>query len=188
MERSIHLKTAFVLSGGGSAGAVQAGMVRALYERGIVPDFIVGSSVGALNGSFLASRPATLKSAFELAAIWTRLRFRGIFPLSPFRGLRALSGHSNHLVSSLGLAAVLSRWLEFERLEDAPTPLHVIATDLLSGQAVRLSEGQAVPAILASSAIPGVLPTVRIEGLDLVDGGVTDNNPVSHAWPSALNE
>ena len=67
-------RTAFVLAGGAALGAMQAGMVHALYERGIVPDLLVGTSAGALNAAFLASRPPTVATAGELAAIWRGLR------------------------------------------------------------------------------------------------------------------
>src|SRR5262249_57479737 len=78
-------KTAFVLSGGASLGAVQVGMVRALYERGIEADLIVGTSVGSINGGFLASRPQRPRTAEELAEVW-----RGIRPAKNF-ALRALT-------------------------------------------------------------------------------------------------
>jgi NTE family protein len=79
-------KTAFVLSGGASLGAVQVGMIRALYERGIVPDLILGTSVGALNGAFIASRPATLQTASELADVWREIGRGQVFPLNPLTG------------------------------------------------------------------------------------------------------
>src|ERR1700722_14723003 len=74
-------RTAFVLAGGASLGAMQAGMVRALYERGIAPDLLIGTSAGALNAAFLASRPATVATAEELASVWRGLRRRDILPL-----------------------------------------------------------------------------------------------------------
>lgn len=72
---------AFVLSGGGSIGSIQVGMLHALYERGVRPDFIVASSAGALIGAFLASRPATVTTAQELGRIWSELRSREVFPI-----------------------------------------------------------------------------------------------------------
>jgi NTE family protein len=75
--------TAFVLSGGASLGAVQVGMLRALYERGIRPDLIVATSAGAINGAFIASRPQTVETADELAAIWGRVRRAAGFPREP---------------------------------------------------------------------------------------------------------
>lgn len=76
-------RTAIVLSGGGSLGAVQVGMLRALYERGLEADLIVGTSVGAVNGGFIASRPPTPETANQLAEIWQGLGRGDIFPLNP---------------------------------------------------------------------------------------------------------
>ncbi|PRX46576.1 NTE family protein [Prauserella shujinwangii] len=174
-------KTGFVLSGGGSLGAIQAGMVRALYERDIAPDLIVGTSVGALNSAFLASRPPAVPTARTLADVWTSLRHRDVFPLSPLTALLGLLGFRDHLVSPRGLKKLLRRWVEFDRLEQAPVPLHLIATEVLTGDERRLSSGPAAEAARASAALPGVFPPVRIGGDPLMDGGVTNNTPISQA-------
>ncbi len=179
--------TAFVLSGGASLGAIQAGMLEALYERGVVPDVICGSSVGAVNGGFIASRPATVQTARELGDVWRALRRSAIFPTNPVTGLLGLVGRRDSLVPDAGLERILRRHLQFERLQDAPIPLHVTATDVRTGDAVRLSRGDAIDAILASAAIPGVLPAVRWHGQALVDGGVADNTPLSHALALGAN-
>lgn len=174
-------RTAFVLSGGGSLGAVQVGMLRALYERGVAPDLVVGASVGAVNGAFIASRPPTAATAGELGEIWAGLGRRQIFPLNPLTGFLGFFGVRSSLVSAEGLERLLDRYTEFEELEDAPTPLHVLSTDLLSGHEVRLSEGKARMAVLASAAIPGVFPAVDWRGRKLIDGGVSNNTPISTA-------
>ena len=83
---------AFVLSGGASLGAIQVGMLRALYEREIAPDLIVGTSAGALNGAFIASRPQTVATADALGDIWRGLRRGHVFPLNPSPGCSASSG------------------------------------------------------------------------------------------------
>ena len=83
--------TAFVLSGGASLGAVQAGMLRALYERGVAPDLIVGTSVGAVNGAFIASRPAAPATAEQLADVWRGVGRGDVFPVNHSR---ASSGSS----------------------------------------------------------------------------------------------
>jgi len=172
---------AFVLSGGASLGSIQAGMVLALYERGIAPDVIVGTSVGAINGAYLASRPPTTETAEGLADIWRALKTSQIFPPSPATAVMALLGRRDNLVSIDRLSALIASHQQFVRLEDAPITLHVIATDVRNGQARRLSSGDARTAVLASSAIPGVYPSVRFAGLDLVDGGVANNTPISDA-------
>lgn len=174
-------KTAFVLSGGASLGAIQAGMLRALYERGIRPDLIVGTSVGAVNGAFVASRPQSPQTADELAEIWRGIGRGDVFPLNPVTGFLGFFGASDHLVPDSSLRRLLADHLEFGRLQDAPIELHVIATDVLSGDEVRLSSGDALDAVMASAAIPGVFPPVVWRDRELVDGGVANNAPITHA-------
>jgi NTE family protein len=160
---------------------MQAGMLHALYERGIVPDLLVGTSAGALNAAYVASRPQTVATARELGAVWCGLRRKDVFPLRPATLLSGLAGRRDHLVSDCGLRRVAARHLQITRLEEAAIPLHLIACDPLSGQEVRLSEGPAVQAVLASAAIPGLLPPVRFGDRLLTDGGVSNNTPISHA-------
>src|ERR1700748_3016825 len=95
-------RTAFVLAGGAALGAMQAGMVHALYERGIAPDLLIGTSAGALNAAFLASRPATTATAQELAAVWRGLRRSDILPLRPATLLSGLAGRRDHLIPRPG--------------------------------------------------------------------------------------
>jgi NTE family protein len=175
------MTNAFVLSGGASLGAIQVGMLQALYERGIKPDLIVGTSAGALNGAYVASRPPTIATAQSLADVWRSLRSRQIFPPSPGTALLALAGRRDHLISSDRLRELVESYQQFTRLEDAAIPFHVIATDIRTGRARRLSEGDARRAVLASAAIPGVFPSVWFGGTDLVDGGVANNTPISDA-------
>jgi NTE family protein len=175
------VKTAFVLSGGASLGAIQAGMLRALFERGIEPDLIVATSVGALNGAYVSSRPPTIETADELAALWRRVRREQVFPLNPLTSLRGLIGGRSNLVSSAGLRRIIEANVAIERLEDLDVPLHVIATDLFSGRELRLSEGRLCDAVMASAAIPGVFAPVEWGETELVDGGVSNNTPITHA-------
>jgi NTE family protein len=179
---------AFVLSGGASLGAIQVGMLQALYERGIAPDLIVGTSVGAINGAFIASREPTLETAQELGEVGRRVRRSDVFPTSVLTGFVGFIGRTDHLVSERSLRRLVSRYVGFDRLEDATIPLHVIAADLLSGGEKRLSQGPAVEAVMASTAIPGVFPAVEWEGHELVDGGVVNNTPISHALELGAEE
>ena len=156
-------------------------MIRALYERDVAPDLIVGSSVGALNGAFLASRPPSVKTADELAVLWRGLGRGQVFPLNPVTGFFGFIGARDHLISDGALRRLVDEHLEFGALEKAPVPFHVIATDLLSGRELRLSEGDALKAVLASAAIPGVFPPVEWEGRSLIDGGVSNDTPILHA-------
>jgi NTE family protein len=174
-------RTAFVLSGGASLGAMQVGMLRALYERGITPDLLVATSAGALNAAFVASRPQTLATADELGRVWCRLHRDDVFPMNPRTLIGGLTSHHDHLVSDRGLRRLAGRHLQIELLEQATIPLHLVAFDLLSGHEVRLSDGPAMDALLAVAAIPGVLPPVQRDDRLLVDGGIVDNTPISHA-------
>jgi NTE family protein len=174
-------RTAFVLAGGAALGAMQAGMVHALHERGIAPDLLIGTSAGALNAAFLASRPATAATAEELAAVWRGLGRSDILPLRPATLIAGLAGRRDHLIPDRALRRLAARHLQFERLEQAAIPLHLVAFDLLAGTEVRLSDGPLADAVLGAAAIPGVLPPVRWRGRLLADGGIADNTPVSHA-------
>lgn len=175
------MSVAFVLSGGASLGAIQVGMLRALYERRIVPDLIIGTSIGALNGLYIASRPATPETVDALAQIWLGSHRFEIFPPDPITGLLGLMGLTNHFLPSVGLRRILRRHQNINRLEDTTIPLHVIATDARSGMERRLSQGPAQPAVMASAAMPGIFPAVEIDGDQLVDGGVASNTPTSDA-------
>jgi NTE family protein len=172
------MTTAFVLSGGASLGSIQVGMLQALADHGIRPDLIVGTSVGAVNGGWLAGGDDDLG---KLADIWCGLNRNDVFPTSPITSVLGLAGWGNHLVPDRGLRRLLRKHLRFVRLQDAPIPLHVVATDVLTGVDVRISQGDAIKAIMASSAIPGVFPPVVIDDRLLMDGGVVENTPIGHA-------
>jgi NTE family protein len=172
-------KTAFVLAGGGSFGAVQVGMLRELVKDGIVPDLVVGSSVGAINGAYFAGAP-TLEGVALLEAIWCGLRRRDVFPFT-WRSLVGLLMGRDYLVDPRGLRALLEQRLPYRNLEDAVIALHVVATDVLGGGTVRLSAGPAADAVLASCAIPAAFPPVRIGERQLMDGSVASNTPISVA-------
>jgi len=171
------MATAFVLSGGANLGAAQVGMLTAVAEAGVQPDLVIGTSVGALNGAWVAAG-APLE---DLGAVWRSLRRSSVFPTNPLRGLLGFSGLSDHLIRNGGLRRLLHDNLRFDRLEDAPTPLHVVVTDVLTGAGVLLSSGPAEDSILASAAIPGVLPAVSLGKRAYMDGGVVNNSPISHA-------
>lgn len=172
---------AFVLSGGASLGATQVGMLHALYERGIVPDVIVGTSAGALNGAFIASRPQTVATADALGNVWRGLRRGQVFPLNPVTGLLGFVGSRDHLVPASGLRRLIARHVQGETFDDLTIPLHVVATDVLSGEEHCISTGTLSDAVLASSSIPGILAPVRRGDRTFMDGGVANNAPISDA-------
>jgi NTE family protein len=172
---------AFVLAGGASLAAMQAGMLRALYERGIRADLLVATSAGALNAAFIASRPQTVDTARELAEVWRGLHRQDVFPIHPPTVIAALANQRDHLVPDRALRHLAASHLEIDRLEHAHTPLHLAAFDILRGEAAYLSEGPALDAVLAAAAIPGVLPPVRWGRRLLVDGGLVANTPIARA-------
>jgi NTE family protein len=172
---------AFVLTGGASLGAVHVGMLQALYGKGITPDLIVGASVGAINGVFIASRPQTPETAQALTEVWTGLSRSDIFPTHFATGLLGFSGRRAHMIPNRGLRRLLKTHTQFANLEDARIPLHVVATDAANGQELVLTSGNAVEAVLASAAIPGIFPPVEWEGRTLIDGGISNYAPISHA-------
>jgi NTE family protein len=175
------MTTAFVLSGGASLGAVQVGMLQALTERQVTPDLLVGTSAGAVNAAYVAAHGTGRVALGQLADIWAGLRREHVFPLGPRRVLAALAGRRDSLCSDESLRRLVGRYLTFTELEHAEIPLHIVTTDLLSGDEVLLSAGDAVSAVLASTAVPGILPPVRRENLTLVDGGLADNAAISQA-------
>jgi NTE family protein len=172
---------AFVLSGGASLGAIQVGMLRALYERDIKPDLIVATSAGAINGAFIATRPQTVATADELERVWHGVRRGQVFPFNPLSGLLGFLGSRAHLVPDSGLRRLVVKHVERERLEELPIPLYVVAVDVVTGEELLLSAGPVVEAVMASAAIPAVLPPVPWADRELMDGGVANNTPISHA-------
>lgn len=172
--------TAFVLSGGGSLGAVQVGMLQALTEAGIHPDLLIGTSVGAVNAAWIGGCPDH-QGALRLGEVWRGLRRQDIFPLSPWSSACGLLGRSNYVVSNSNLRDVLVKHMPYERLEQAAVPVHVITTELRTGRSVLISSGPAVPALLASTAIPGIFPPVTIGRRQFIDGGVANHTPIAAA-------
>lgn len=172
--------TALVLAGGGSLGAIQVGMLQALVDAGVTFDLVVGASVGAINGAYFAARPSATGVA-ELAQIWLGLQQTDVFPFSLADTLGALLHQRGHLLQTAALLRLIRRTLPVQRIEETQLPLHIVATDLLSGAEVVLSHGDAVLALLASTAIPLVFPPVLSAGKVLVDGGVAGNTPIASA-------
>lgn len=179
IESNSAEKTAFVLAGGGSLGAVQVGMLAELLSAGLQPDFIVGVSAGALNGAFLAFDPS-INMVDRMAVLWSKITTRQVLGLS-WRSLLGLIGVRNHIASTQGLRSLLQRELPYQDFADAAVPLHLVCAELVAGDEVVLSSGDITTAVLASTAIPGVFPPVEHEGRILVDGAVTSGTPISVA-------
>lgn len=182
--------TAFVLSGGGARGALQVGALRALLEHGERPDLIIGTSVGAWNGAWLAMGP-TLERMETMARVWAsvhpaqvllgRERIAGGASRQATRGALALAAARNvtrdspSLYGDVGLRQLLSRYYAGATFETMAVPLYVIATNLTDGDRTVFAGGAIGPALLASSAIPGIFPPVRMGDAVYVDGGAVEN-------------
>ncbi|HEX9504426.1 MAG TPA: patatin-like phospholipase family protein [Acidimicrobiia bacterium] len=173
-------RTAFVLSGGGNQSVAQVGMLRALIERDIVPDVIVGCSAGAFNGATIAAMP-TLAGVDRLVDTWESLRGDSVFPGGRLSRAWNLLTRDDHLFSNQGLRAMLGRGDTPSTFEDLVIPLRVVAADLDTGDEVVFACGPLEPALLASSALPGLFPPIRHDGRTLVDGAVVNTVPLSHA-------
>jgi NTE family protein len=207
------MTTAFVLSGGGSLGAMQVGMLRTLLRHDIYPDRVYGTSIGALNGAALALDP-TPEGVERLAARWHEIGEHDVFPLNlgevtravvrsfpllplgllratgalnsafpirPLQALLGLVGLSNHLVPSGPRRRMTGAATKGARLEQTTAPFKAMAADVTTGKLVVLSSGDALEALMASSAIPGIFPPERIDGQLLMDGGVADNTAIDQA-------
>jgi NTE family protein len=175
-----HPSTVFVLGGGGNLGAIQVGMLRALAGHGVVPDALVGCSVGAINAAALASDPTTA-GVEKLTRLWSQLDDEVICPPGRLSGLLLLTRKYRSLQSNEALRRLLESSLSYRRFEQAQVPLSVVATSLRTGRDHWFTSGDVIPAVLASSALPAVFPPVEIAGERYIDGAVVDNVPISRA-------
>jgi predicted acylesterase/phospholipase RssA len=165
--------TAFVLLGGGSRGAAQAGAIATVLERGIVPDVIIGVSAGAWNGAYLAVDP-TPERARKLCDIWAGLKNSDLLGGGWWRAaVSAVSGRAS-LYSADGPLGIAYRYMEKQLFEELKVPLHILATNLTTAQPMLFSSGRLLPAVLASSAVPGVFPPMVVDGQVYVDGGLLE--------------
>ena len=172
--------TAFVLSGGGNQGVAQVGMLRGLAERGIVPDVVIGTSAGALNGACLCYAP-NLTGIARMANVWMSLTTAAIFPGGRITRAWNVVRRGTHLFSNEGLDRLIDDATPARSFADLRVPLRVIAADLDTGEEVVLARGLLKPALLASACLPGVFPVIHHDGRRLVDGGVVNSVPLWHA-------
>jgi NTE family protein len=168
------VRTAFVLGGGGNRGAIQVGMLRALSERGIVPDLLVGTSIGAVNAAAFAGAP-TIEGVYLAADLWRRIAAEDVFPRGRFDGTWRYLQRREAVYPIDGLRRVVRGFLRFEQVEDSPVPLVLVATRLDDGAEEWITAGPATEAVLASAALPGLYPSVELAGSHYFDGGVLDN-------------
>ncbi|MFI6638505.1 patatin-like phospholipase family protein [Streptomyces sp. NPDC050504] len=174
-------RTAFVLGGGGKLGGYQVGMLRALLERGTVPDLVFGTSVGSLQGALLAKDPSPALCD-TLTELWKDLLGKRVMSVTP-RGLLANAVHRRPALASMdGLHEVVGSYLgAHTRIEDLTLPYQCVAASVERAAARYFDSGPLVPAVLASCAIPGLWPPVRIGGEHYVDGGIVETTPVGRA-------
>lgn len=177
---AIRPREAVVFSGGGSLGAAQVGALQALFEAGIVPDVVVGCSVGALNAAYVAVDP-TQDRAIALGELWRRMSRSLVFPDGRFRVARRLAAREDHLFSRHGLRDVIEGAIPVADLADTAIPCHVVTTDLLAGEPTWWASGRPTEVLLASACLPGLFKPVELGGSLHVDGGVICPVPTQRA-------
>lgn len=179
-DRGRAVETAFVFPSGGSTGAAQVGILASLIEAGIVPDLVVGSSVGALNAAFLAAAP-TPDRVGELADIWQGLSRRDVFGRNRYYTLSRLVMRHDHIYTPAPLRSLIARFCPLERLEDGAIAIQVVTTDLDFGVSRWWGRGSAAEILYASACLPGLFPPAVLDGHRHVDGGVLEPVPIGRA-------
>jgi NTE family protein len=173
--------TAFVLGGGGVLGAVEVGMLRALFERGITPDLVLGTSVGALNGAMVAREPS-LAVIDRLTGLWAATATgREVYGDHPLRTVRRAVATGTHIYSASPLRRRLVEEFGELRFEDLPVRFQVCAASVERAAEHWFDSGPLVDAIVASAAVPGLLPPARVGDEHFLDGGIVNSIPVDRA-------
>jgi NTE family protein len=180
MDRSGDVGTAFVLGGGGLLGANEVGMLRALLEAGVTPDLVVGTSVGAINGAAVAALP-TQDAVDRLSAMWQGLADSDIYSGSALRRVRHLARSRTAVHPNDPLRGMLQAEFGDTRLEDLPVPFQCVAASIERAAEHWFETGPLVDAVLASAAVPGILPPVAIGDEHFLDGGLVNSIPVGRA-------
>ena len=171
---------AFVLGGGGQLGAGEVGMLRALLEHDIVPSVVIGTSVGAINGAAVATEP-TLAMVKRLAETWSDIERSDVFAGSLLGRLATLARTGTHLHGNDALRAALTESLPIALIEDLPVRFECVAASIERAGEHWFTAGPLVEAVLASSAVPGILPPVEVAGEHFIDGGIVNSIPVNRA-------
>ena len=156
------MTTAFVLGGGGLLGAHQVGMLRALAESGMTPDLVVGTSIGAINGSFVAAEPRD--AAARLTRLWCSEALQVAFSENLWERAVRLARSGTHLHSIEPLAEMLAETLPVSDFADLAVPFQCVAASIERAAASWFADGPLLPAVLASCAVPGLLPPVEVGG------------------------
>ena len=172
--------TAYVLGGGGALGSSEVGMVRALAEHGIRPDLVLGTSIGALNGAFIAADPG-VEGAERLAAVWEAVVRDGVFLDNPVRQAARVARYRTHLLSNAPLRHVLQTYLPVSRFEDLDVAFQCVAACIEDASGRWFSTGEITDPVIASCSVPGLFPPVLIEDRHYLDGGLVHSIPVGRA-------
>jgi NTE family protein len=173
------MTTAFVLGGGGLLGAHEIGMLRALAEAGVRPDLVVGTSIGAINGVLVAADPSG--AADRLSRMWQGEELRLAYSERLWSRAVRLVRSGTHLHSLEPLSRLLAAVLPGPSFSDLKLPFQCVAASIEGASARWFSSGPVVPAVMASCAVPGLLPPVEINGTHYFDGGLVDSIPVGRA-------
>jgi len=155
-------------------------MAKALAAKGLQPDLIVGTSIGSLNGAVLASAPVE-QSVVQLTQMWETMAAAKVFSESLLKRARNLVNHWTHLHSNLPLRRLVENWVPYSRIEQAPTEFQCVAACVETSTEHWFTDGPVLGAVLASCALPGVLPPVEVDGRHYIDGGVVTSIPLSWA-------
>lgn len=166
--------------GGGPFGAHEVGMLRALIERAIVPDMVLGTSVGAINGVAIAAAPSAA-GVEQLSAVWTDIDRSRVFDGSVVRRLATLARTRTHVHGNASLCRMLTDLLPVSRIEDLAVPFQCVAASIERASEHWFADGPIVPAVVASASVPGLLPPIEIDGEHFIDGGVVNSIPLSRA-------
>ncbi|MBA4383847.1 MAG: hypothetical protein C0410_03865 [Anaerolinea sp.] len=161
-------KLGLALSGGATHGAAHIGVLQVLEREGIKPDYVAGTSAGALVGAaYCAGIPLDDLEKLFLSMAWpTLVKFSLIKPLALF--------------DTQPMEEFIKKNIGDCEFKDLNVPFAAISCDIVSGERVVLDKGPVAPCVRASAAIPGLFSPVEINGRLLVDGGVVDNLPVEH--------
>lgn len=172
--------TAFVLGGGGVLGTTQIGMLQALAEQGVRPDLVVGTSIGALNGAFVAADP-TVEGARALAKVWEAVGSSGIFLDNPMKSAARIARFRTHILSSAPLRSIIDEHLPVSTFEELAVDFQCVAACIESADSQWFSTGSLVDPVVASCTVPGLFPPVEIDGQHYLDGGLVHSIPVGRA-------
>jgi NTE family protein len=171
---------AFVLGGGGALGAYEVGMLKALFATGVKPGLVLGTSVGAINGAAVAAEPSQT-AVGRLVDLWTGMGRAGVFAGSLMGRVSTAVRSRTHLYTSAALSDLLREHVPVALIEELEVPFQCVAASIEQAAEHWFDRGPLAESVLASSAVPGLLPPVAIDGAHFVDGGLVNSIPVGRA-------